>query len=73
MTLEELEAAALKLDPKGRARLAGRLLDSLEALSAEENARIWAEEAQRRLEALEAGTLLSRSADEVFRDARSRL
>jgi len=73
MKPEEIEAAALKLDPKGRARLAGRLLDSLEALSPEENARIWAEEAQRRCEALDAGTLSSRSADEVFRDARARL
>jgi hypothetical protein len=73
MKLEEIEAAALKLDPKGRARLAGRLLDSLETLSPEENARIWAEEAQRRSDALDAGALSSRSADEAFRDARARL
>lgn len=73
MKLEDLEAAVLKLDPKGRARLAGRLLDSLESLSSEENARIWAEEAQRRAEALDAGTLSSRSADEVFRDVRTRI
>jgi len=73
MKPEEIEAAALKLDPKGRARLAGRLLDSLDALSPEENARIWAEEAQRRLEALDAGALASRSADEVFKNARARL
>jgi hypothetical protein len=73
MTLEELEAAALKLDPKGRARLAGLLLDSLDALSPEESARIWAEDAQRRLEALDSGTLSSRSVDEVFRDSRARL
>jgi hypothetical protein len=73
MKPEEIEAAALKLDPKGRARLAGRLLDSLEGLSPDESARIWAEEAQRRSEALDAGTLSSRSAEEVFRDARARL
>jgi hypothetical protein len=73
MKLEEIEAAALKLDPRGRARLAGRLLDSLETLSPEENARIWAEEARRRSEALDAGALSSRSADEVLRDARARL
>lgn len=73
MGIDELEAAALKLDPKARARLAGRLLDSLEALSPEENALIWAEEAERRADALDAGTLASRSADDVFRDARSRL
>jgi hypothetical protein len=73
MKLEELEAAALQLDPKGRARLAGRLLDSLEALSPEENARIWAEEAQRRSQALDSGALSSRPADEVFRDAHARI
>ena len=48
MKIEELEAAALMLDPKGRARLAERLLESLDSLSPEENAQIWAEEAQRR-------------------------
>jgi predicted nucleic acid-binding protein len=72
MSVEELEAAALKLDPKARARLAERLLDSLEQLSPEENARIWAEEAQRRASALDAGSLGSRSADDVFREARKR-
>ena len=60
--IKELEAAALKLEPKARARLAERLLDSLENLSPEENALIWAEEAQRRSEALDAGSLSSRQA-----------
>ena len=73
MTFEDLEAAALRLDPKGRARLVGRLLDSLDSLSSEENDRIWAEEAQRRENALESGELSSRSADDVFRDARARI
>jgi predicted nucleic acid-binding protein len=72
MSIEELETAALKLEPKARARLAERLLDSLEALSPEENARLWAEEAQRRATALESGALSSRPADEVFREAQSR-
>jgi len=39
MKLEELEAEALRLDTKGRARLAGRLLESLDELSPEENPR----------------------------------
>ena len=73
MGIEELEAAALKLEPKARARLAGRLLESLEDLSSEENARVWAEEAQRRADALEAGSLASRSAEDVFRDAQARI
>lgn len=73
MSIEDLEAAALKLDPKARARLAERLLDSLESLSADENQRIWAEEAQRRAAALDAHALTSRPAEDVFRDARTRL
>jgi hypothetical protein len=72
MTLEQLETAALKLEPRARARLAERLLESLEQLSPEENARLWAEEAQRRDEALDAGSLSGRSAAEVFREARAR-
>ncbi len=48
MSVEELEIEALKLDPKGRARLAERLLASLEDLSEEECAALWAEEAERR-------------------------
>jgi hypothetical protein len=73
MKLEELEAAVLQLEPRSRARLAERLLESLDNLTPEENARIWAEEAQRRDDALNLGTLSSRPADQVFRDARTRL
>lgn len=73
MKLEDLEAAVLQLEPRNRARLAERLLESLDNLTPEENAHIWAEEAARRDEALTAGTLTSRPADQVFRDARSRL
>ena len=73
MSIDDLEAAALKLDSKARARLAERLLDSLEQLSPDENARLWVEEAQRRAEALDAGLLSSQPADEVFREARARI
>ncbi|MEO5820345.1 MAG: addiction module protein [Vicinamibacteraceae bacterium] len=73
MKIDELEAEALRLDPKSRARLAGRLLESLDDLSPEENTRIWAEEAQRRAAALDSGLLPARSADEVFGDARARI
>jgi len=73
MSIEEFEAEVLKLDPRDRARLAGRLLESLELLSPDENARLWAEEAQSRAQALDAGKLSSRPADVVFREARSRL
>jgi hypothetical protein len=69
MSIEELETEAMKLDPKARARLAGKLLESLENLSEEENERLWAEEARRRYSDRGGG----RSADEVLRDVRDRL
>ena len=73
MDLAALEAEALKLNPRSRARLAEKLLQSLETLSEAENERLWAEEAQRRHEELETETVAARPAEEVFRDARARL
>lgn len=70
MSKEELEAEALKLDPKERARLAGKLLESLEGLSEAENARLWAEEAQRRDADMDKNPDSGSPAEEVFRDAR---
>lgn len=48
MSIDEIESVALKLAATRRARLAERLLESLEQLSDEENAKLWAEEAIRR-------------------------
>jgi hypothetical protein len=73
MSINELEAEALKLDPKARARLAGKLLESLENLSEEENTRLWAEEAQRRDAEMDINSGSSFSATEVFREARAKL
>ena len=71
MSIEELESEAMKLDPKARARLAGKLLESLESLSEEENEQLWAEEARRRDSDLDSDGDGGRAADEVLRDARS--
>jgi hypothetical protein len=72
----ELEAAVLELDSRQRAELAQKLLRSLEEgsedLSEEEISRLWAEEALRRDEELDAGTATARDADDVFRDLRAR-
>lgn len=46
MGTEELEVEALKLAPQERARLAEKLPESLENLSEDENAKLWAEEAK---------------------------
>jgi putative addiction module component (TIGR02574 family) len=73
VNLTELEAEALKLDPANRARLAERLLESLETLSEQENQQVWLDEAARRDADLEADPSKGRPAEGVFRDARARL
>ena len=72
MTTNEVEAAALGMDAGARARLAQKLLHSLEDLSAEEIDRLWIEEAVRRDAELDAGSAKTRQADDVFRDALAR-
>jgi len=73
MSIEEIEAEALKLDPKARARLAEKLLESLEQLSEAENARLWAEEAERRDADWDARADAGRPAGDVLRSARAKL
>lgn len=73
MSIDEREAEALKLAPAARARLAEKLLESLETLSDKEDARLWAEEAQRRDQASEVDGRPGRAAADVFREARARL
>jgi len=73
MHIEDVEVEALKLDPKARARLAGKLLESLENLSEEESARLWAEEAQRRDVEMDENPNAGSPAEEVFRDVRAKL
>ena len=70
MSMKEIEAAALKLVPKYRARLTGKLLESL---SEEENELIWAQEAERRDAAWDATADGARTPKRVFRNARAKL
>ena len=72
MSIKEIEAAVLKLVPKDRARLAGKLLESLEDLSEEENEIIWAQEAERRDDSWNSSGD-RRSAKSVLRRARAKL
>jgi hypothetical protein len=72
ITLEQLEAEALKLPVEARARLAQRLLRSIEPGAESEIDRLWIEEAQRRHDELLAGAQ-SIPADEVFAKARALL
>ena len=64
MTIDQLETEVLKLPPRDRARLAQRLLASLDADQATEQA--WYDEAERRLAELESGDSAEIPADEVF-------
>lgn len=72
MTPLDIEAEALKLEPEERARLAERLLQSLEDLTEEEADRLWGAEADRRDKEMDDDATLGRSAEDVFRDAKAR-
>ena len=67
---EQLEAEIMKLDLDARARLAEKLILSLDAPSDEENLRLWVAEAERRLRDLREGKANEILAEEVFRLAR---
>jgi putative addiction module component (TIGR02574 family) len=69
--LDTLEAKALTLGIKDRARLAEKLLLSLDAPSEKENLRLWISEAQRRLLELRAGKAKEVPAHDVFKRARA--
>jgi hypothetical protein len=71
MSTEELEREALKLTARDRARLAELLLESLEDLSADENAQLWADEAARRDAAWDNSA--ARPAADILREIRARL
>ena len=73
MSIEELEATVLQLDPKDRARLATKLLQSLEEFSEQQLAQVWSEEARRRNAELDADPDAEIPAEQVFREARSGL
>ena len=63
--LDEVLRTALSLDVHDRARLAEKLLASLDALSEEEAERLWADEAERRLRDYRAGRTGAVSAADV--------
>lgn len=73
MDITDLEAEILKLAPEDRARLAERLLQSLETLSDEESDALWTAEALRRDAELDSDPSIGRSEADVMRDARARL
>ncbi|MBA2353384.1 MAG: addiction module protein [Acidobacteria bacterium] len=72
MSTEEVRAPS-KNAPETGAGPVERVPKRCDAAPTRDVSRAWTEEAQRRAEALAVGTLSSRPAEDVFRDAQSRL
>jgi hypothetical protein len=74
-SLAEIEDDALKLSEEDRARLAVRLLASLEeeAESPEEIEKLWLVEAERRFRELREGVVQGLAARDVFAQLRAKL
>lgn len=66
---KKIESEALNLDIHTRAKLAGKLLMSLDEPSVSEIERLWLDEAERRLEEYRAGKVQGVPANEVFQRA----
>ncbi len=73
MDVQTIEHEALRLPPEDRAKLAQKLLLSLDTLSEEELKQAWLVEADRRARELDRGDIQPISADEVRRKARALL
>ena len=69
----ELESKALKLSPRKRARLAQRLIASLEREVDADAEKLWRQEAERRLGEIKSGKVAGIPAEKVIRKARSSL
>ncbi len=72
MTTAKLAKEALSLPPKSRAKLAEKLLESLDVSKQREIDALWAEEAENRLDAFEQGKLQAIPGPEAFKKLKSR-
>ncbi|MBC8042588.1 MAG: addiction module protein [Rhizobacter sp.] len=73
MSIEQVESEAMKLSPRERARLASKLLNSLDANAAENNEELWTQESEQRYEALASGKVQGIDADTALQEARAKL
>ena len=64
---------ALSLPTIDRVQLANKLLESLNSPSSEELNTLWAEEAERRIDELDSGTVQAIPGEKVLADIRKRL
>ena len=69
----QIESRALKLSPRERARLAERLISSLDDELDRDAEAAWVREAERRLDELRAGKVKGKTAASVFRKVRAAL
>jgi putative addiction module component (TIGR02574 family) len=69
----EVESRALRLPRRERARLAQRLISSLDQEVNPDVDKLWLQEAERRLRELKSGKVAAIPADKVVRKARSTL
>jgi putative addiction module component (TIGR02574 family) len=67
----QIESKAMKLSPRERARLAERLISSLDDEVDVDAEAAWIREGERRLDELRSGKVRGRSATGVFRRARA--
>lgn len=73
MNIEAIEQEALRLQPSERAKLAQKLLLSLDPLSEAETEQAWLDEAERRAHELDEGLVQPVPASEVRRRAQALL
>lgn len=71
--VRQIESKALKLSAVERARLAERLISSLDEAADADAEETWMREVERRLDELRAGKVRGRAAATVFRKVRSAL
>lgn len=69
----KLEELAVALDPKERARLALRLIESLDPGADEDAEELWLEEAERRLARYDAGETEALPANDVIAEVRNKI
>lgn len=69
----DLEVQALELTPEERARLAERLIASLDPETDPRAEELWLGEAERRLSEIESGDLSTVPAEQVIEKARTKL
>jgi putative addiction module component (TIGR02574 family) len=72
MSTTEIRDAALKLSREEKVRLAEELLASVDDAAQPALDAVWGEEAERRIDALDAGTTKPIPAGEVFRELEAR-